>query len=1311
MECNKCKLGQICKSPCIYPDTTDKDIMVIYTSPFEKEDKNGKESMPEMLKNIFQHPSLKVDLDKVIYTHLVKCYADSKLEEGTIDICKTSYLYNQIEEVNPSVIITMGKIPFESLTGKTGILAHRGNVHTINVNNKDYKLLPTMTESFAKISEDKLQLFANDIQKAVMIAYPSEDTTPKTQFKICKNIEDVKTLIEYIKTTGFCSFDVETTDVTYADKSKVMTSMAISFQSGSAWTIPLYHFSRFFTAAQKEQIKDILALYKLTNENLKILLDLLVIRKDVDDSIFEIYNYLNKEYQLVSGLMQKSKLPKEFRVGKRFKIKNYNKLNEGLENIFELSENYKSKILDNIDNVTFTDDELKLIFEMLADEVFADPMIEKVAQNFKFDKHWNRRYGIEIIRGRINDTMLMHWASYNDRKHGLKEMVKEYYPEFSNYEDTVSKYAWDKIPIYELSKYNAIDADLTGRLSIVLEDELLKDERVYNFYRNLVIPSMLALSDIEYSGIQINRQRLDEAMQTAETILQTIDDDIKLMPTVQKFEAVEREKTKKKLIEELEGKIKRGKSEKFIKNWMNKIIDIKLGRVEVYTGINLASPKQLAGLMYDKHGFYFDMPYDWKKRQKVRSTNKDFLSVIEDDSGFIDYLIRARSVKHTYNTYLKGIKSRVDENSVLHTSYYQAINTGRISSRNPNLQNIPVAGKVKDKVASEVVALVKNLFTPPKGFIYMEEDYKQAELMVIAHIANETNMLEAYERGEDLHIKTGIALAQMSIEEFEQLSKKEKKNIRYGAKAANFGLCLTADTKVVTNKGVKVITAVSIEDKVLTHRGNWKGVTDIQKFRTDTIYEIQTATGKVVKSTPDHLWLLSIPAANGNPSVTAWKETEELKVGMYLTPNIFSGYHGSSNYGKSLSLYMGWYLSEGSFDGYSVRIRQSKIANKDVYLKMRDVLCGELGFTETLSPSDIDVVTFNSYADSFRNRLADLIDYTDRSKTKNFKKIVSNLSYEDKINLLAGLWDGDGNLYFRRRKNMTVNISYVSISLELLRNIQDTLMSLGINSKIYNYLHKHRTASLNITGIRSKILFLDIIPTVKVNRGEYTSRNNTWSAEEKIISIKKINYTEPVYDLTVEDDHSFIANGLCSHNCFGMGAKGYQNYALTNYGLELTIKEAENHRNLYFEMYPKLLQYHKDYKEKCKLHGGVRTLFGYKRFIPDINLTDDSFKLNEAQNQSVNTPVQGTAGQLTLFAIVLLSYRLPDYVKMVNSVHDSIHFYIPEDKVKYVSKIIKDTMENLPTDKYFGFEMTDIQMKIDFSISSDSWGQLEEVEL
>ena len=161
---------------------------------------------------------------------------------------------------------------------------------------------------------------------------------------------------------------------------------------------------------------------------------------------------------------------------------------------------------------------------------------------------------------------------------------------------------------------------------------------------------------------------------------------------------------------------------------------------------------------------------------------------------------------------------------------------------------------------------------------------------------------------------------------------------------------------------------------------------------------------------------------------------------------------------------------------------------------------------------------------------------------------------------------------------------------------------------------------------------------------------------------------------------------------------------------KVTYDEAEAEIEAFFKMYPELLEYHEDYINKAVEFGWVRTLFGRKRRLHKINHYDDYIRSMD-ERAAVNSPIQGTAGEFTIFSLALMRLRLDPRVKIVNTVHDSVILYIPEDILDETLKIMVDTAENLPTKQYFRKELTGVNMKFDVEISRDSWKDLKDYQI
>jgi DNA polymerase I len=190
--------------------------------------------------------------------------------------------------------------------------------------------------------------------------------------------------------------------------------------------------------------------------------------------------------------------------------------------------------------------------------------------------------------------------------------------------------------------------------------------------------------------------------------------------------------------------------------------------------------------------------------------------------------------------------------------------------------------------------------------------------------------------------------------------------------------------------------------------------------------------------------------------------------------------------------------------------------------------------------------------------------------------------------------------------------------------------------------------------------------------------------EEKIISIKHLDHNDFVYDITVEDDHSFLANGLFTHNCYGASVNGFRGYAESNYGISLSEKEAKTIMDNFFKSYEGLAKWHKITKSKIYNHNqGInetRTLSNRKGINETRTLSNRRrFFDNASPQQILNTPIQGTGADILKSALANLITALKPYgdkVKLLATVHDEIILEAHESIASEIAKILSDTMVN-----------------------------------
>jgi DNA polymerase-1 len=218
-------------------------------------------------------------------------------------------------------------------------------------------------------------------------------------------------------------------------------------------------------------------------------------------------------------------------------------------------------------------------------------------------------------------------------------------------------------------------------------------------------------------------------------------------------------------------------------NYINKIALLKSGEEVIYEKINFGSWQQLQKLLYtNPEGFAFPTDEDM-------STAKDALLELNDESGFVDELLMWKVMGKTLGTYLKGNLLRVDDNGYIHGALkLQGTKSGRLSSANPNLQNVPNPKKIKNPLARNVVERVKKSFIVPEGYTLIQFDYSQAELRLAAEFSNDPVMLKAYANDEDLHSLTAASTMGLTLEEFMALPPEKRSVYRGQGKPVNFGL-------------------------------------------------------------------------------------------------------------------------------------------------------------------------------------------------------------------------------------------------------------------------------------------------------------------------------------------------------------------------------------------------------------------------------------------------------------------------------------------------------------------------------------------
>ena len=436
--------------------------------------------------------------------------------------------------------------------------------------------------------------------------------------------------------------------------------------------------------------------------------------------------------------------------------------------------------------------------------VVENPKVVKVAQNFKFDNQIFVKYGI-YVRGTVIDTMLAKYLLNEEKPHGLKPMVAKYLPEFADYEkyDKFETIPWDKKPLEPLARYGCMDTDFTLRLALFLEKKLI-DKGFYNLYRNLIMPASKVLQDAETNGLPIDLSFNDFLQDKYSKLIQETNDKLRSVRQIKRYQKYSLEQRKQvyidKLtqeIEELPGDPKKAKS---IKNREDKISRILAGEYKtndekkLIEPVNFNSTKQMVDLLYlSPKGFKFPIvEYTKDKKNKPTnnpSTSEDTLIKIsdQDKTGFIKSLLDLRGLDKMNSTYIVGLRELVQSDNKVHPTFLiSGTTSGRLSSRNPNGQNIPKVMVNPD---------IKKQFIPPSGKLFLTYDYSQAELRILAHLANEETMLEWFRTGKDIHLASACKKYHEDYDKIIKIYEDEQhelyplwKKRRKQAKTINFGI-------------------------------------------------------------------------------------------------------------------------------------------------------------------------------------------------------------------------------------------------------------------------------------------------------------------------------------------------------------------------------------------------------------------------------------------------------------------------------------------------------------------------------------------
>ena len=356
--------------------------------------------------------------------------------------------------------------------------------------------------------------------------------------------------------------------------------------------------------------------------------------------------------------------------------------------------------------------------------VYESEEILKVGQNLKYDLEVLRNYGIEL-KGKMWDTMIAHYLIQPELHHNMDYMAEIYLNYQTIHIDELigpkgkNQKSMRSLLPSQVYEYAAEDADITLRLKNKLEPELKKSECEDLFY-NIEMPLMPVLAEMEMNGVCLDTESLTETSKQFTTRMN-----------------------------EIEARIYELAGERF----------------------NIASPKQVGEILFDKLKVI-------EKAKKTKTgqyvTSEEVLQQLRNKHEIVADILEHRGLKKLIGTYIDALPKLINpKTGHIHTSFNQTITaTGRLSSSDPNLQNIPIRGEDGKEI--------RKAFIPEPGCLFFSADYSQIELRVMAHLSQDSQMIRVFSEGKDLHAATAANIYKKPIEEVTRDERTKSKRANFG---------------------------------------------------------------------------------------------------------------------------------------------------------------------------------------------------------------------------------------------------------------------------------------------------------------------------------------------------------------------------------------------------------------------------------------------------------------------------------------------------------------------------------------------------
>lgn len=596
------------------------------------------------------------------------------------------------------------------------------------------------------------------------------------------------------------------------------------------------------------------------------------------------------------------------------------------------------------------------------------------------------------------------------------------------------------------------------------------------------------------------------------------------------------------------------------------------------------------------------------------------------------------------------------------------------NSQDPNLQNIP-----RDTTSSDI----KTMFVPPPGYLLLQLDYSQAELRVMAAQAGEKTMIKWFKEGKDIHIMSALKKYHMENEydrikkilDLEDDNDPEFKVWKVRRKQAK---CYTGDTEILTEKGWQRLDS-------------YDGITKVAQydFQSEEISFTEHEGYGTVSSEINYRYVdrnIDMDVTDEHKTLFITRAGKKIKADFQDLVGK-SGYMPSAGYiindnqeSEYFIRFLSMYIADGNIQNKSKKIRFG-FSREQKIIRCKEILRAlNIVYNERLDKKGNTKI----YLPKKPNRwlYEKVILYSGYDKTLKWENIIK---LDGKIYLQeAKHWDSHLNNEFKDER-----VTFTTHN-EINADIMQAWGSInGIRVVKYNNHNKFRLS------YRPKGNTLSRVNLSNAEKYEVPGGKTMWSV------------TVPKRNLVTRKNGKVVLSG----NTINFGIIYGQGANKLAGSLDCSIDEAKQFLKEFDKTFPKVASFVKKQHKLAHENAYVTNVFGRKRRLWDID-SPEKWLVAQAERQAVNSPIQGAASDYTLFSSILIWEQskkgiIPIDKPQAYTVHDSLGFYVKPDKVHEIVPKLKAICSNPETMEWFGFQIDDVTMKVDFEVTHENWGKLK----